>query len=458
MAKLKIKSSITETAIKRFLETAKEGEELTCDRIKGFLVSKNRGKGSATFRYRPSARHISRSRLTIGRTNVLKIQEAVEIVFQLIEAINEGEEPKEALLKLTEGKLKKADPINDLSLLGNFYNQIYKPMRYRESGDSANSAFNSIEKHWSHLFDRPMNKIKPVDVQRWQAEKEKQGLKYVTIDKFYGLLNTVLNKAVLFSYEQGHECFGLLDDNPFKVRPLRKPSRQQKEKELAQEREYENEKRRLLETWELQKIEQGMFALGQECVAQRERSLTHSNKRHLPSLSHLTFPHWIIPFVYLAYYTGMRPGDIATLRWEDIQSGRIRKVTNKTKYQANPVTVSLDIVDVKNVMKYSCKEVLDIWASQMGNPKKGVVFPQDRNDTESLSEKGYKKSWDNVKELAGIHVDMYAFRHHFISTHIRKGTNLKLTATLAGHRTTEMIEKHYAHHFPADIRAALSIM
>jgi integrase len=458
MSKLVLKSSITEPALKQFLSRAKEGQELFCERIAGFSIRKNRAAGSGSYQYRISSAQMARRRFVVGKTNSMKIKDAIAIALKIMDAVNEGEDLDGIACKYIPGKIKKRSPVNDLALLGNFFNEIYIPMRLRESGDSAKSPINMIKKHWGHLFDLPMNKIRPGHVQQWQDEMEKTNYKYKTIESTYGLLRSMLTRAVKLSHEQGHPCYGLLDESPFKVRPLRKASKQQKERELAKIREYENETRRIIESDELKTIEQGLYDHAQECIAQRERSRKHSNKRHLPSLLGQIFPHWIAPFVYLAYYTGMRPGDISTLRWEDIQHGKIRKVTNKSKYQTNPTTIALDIVDVKNVMNYSCKEVLDIWRSQMGNPMTGWVFPQVRNTDHPLSEKGYKKSWDQVKKLAGVNLDMYAFRHHFISTHIRMGTNLKLIATLAGHTTTEMIEKHYAHHFPSDIRAALSIM
>jgi integrase len=40
---------------------------------------------------------------------------------------------------------------------------------------------------------------------------------------------------------------------------------------------------------------------------------------------------------------------------------------------------------------------------------------------------------------------------------LREGVNLKMVATMAGHKSTEMIEKHYAHDLPSDIDAAMSI-
>lgn len=376
---------------------------------------------------------------------------------RIIDALNGGQDPKEVVSQLVEGRLSKpAISDDDLQLLGNFYWNVYRPMRIRESGNSAMSSLKSIEKHWEHLFDKRMSQLRPGDITRWQDEKERKGLKYVTITKYYALLRAVLSMAVKLSHEEGGPYQGILMELPFSVPPLRKPSKQQKEKHLAQSRDLEIESRRILTTQELEAIENGLSLYGQEVIEQRERSLKHSNKRYLPSLKELTFPHWIIPFTYLAYYTGLRPGDIADLRWEDVVDNRLRKVTNKSKHLAEPVIVSFDLTDDKNTMKWSCIEVLEILRKQQGGPVRGWLFPQTRDPKKSLSEKGYKKSWVRVQSLAGVSLDMYSFRHNFISTLVRNGVNLKLVAEMAGHKTTEMIEKHYAHHFPEDKKRALS--
>ena len=123
-----------------------------------------------------------------------------------------------------------------------------------------------------------------------------------------------------------------------------------------------------------------------------------------------------------------------------------------------PTVLNLEISTSKRVLKYSCQEVIDIWLGQLGNPSKGWLFPQTRDPDKPLSEKGYKKSWAKVLDHAGFTVDMYCFRHNFISTFIREGVNLKLIATLVGHKTTEMIERHYAHHFPSDVGYAMDMM
>ncbi len=459
MSKLGIKTSITEAALKRFIANAKEGQELSCDVIKGFGIRKNRNQGSASFRYRPSVRHASRVPITIGKVNAIKLADAAKIAMEMMQAINEGDDPKDVLRVGSVVKASRVVPhkSDDPRLLGVFFEQVYLPERRRLSGKGAYQDEVMVRREFSHLFHKPMNKLTSKDITSWQDQKEKQGLSYLTIVRYYTSLISVLSQAVRLSHDSGSGYAGILFDMPFKIRPLRGASKQQKDALLAQQREIDIHVRRMLHDDELLKIEAAMNQYAQECVEQRERSLKHSNRQYLPSLSNLTFPHWIQPFIYIAYYTGLRPGDISDLRWEDLHEGRLNKVTNKSKHLAVPVVVKLGISKTKSVFQYSLAEVIDIWREQQGSPKSGWVFPQIRDESKPLSEKGYKKSWAKITEYAGLELHMYSFRHNFISRLVREGVNLKMVATMAGHKSTEMIEKHYAHHFPSDIDAAMSI-
>jgi len=454
-----IRSGITETALKRFIDQAKEGEELSCSRIKGFGVRKNRSAGSASYRFRPTSRHHSRKTITIAKVTEVKIQEAAQIALRIIDALNAGESPRGVVSQLVKGRLVKPEiSKNELMLLGHFFSEVYEPLRRRESGDSATSSLNSIKAQWGHLFACQMSKLTIADVQKWQAEKTKQGLKYKTIKKYYACLRALLNTAVKMSHQIGGNCEGILDELPFKVNPLLKPTKEQIERENGDEQDMMLEKRRILEDWELDRLQTALYDYGKDVVEQRERSLRHSNRRYLPSLQGLIFPHWIIPFAYICYYTGMRPGDVLTLKWEDVQEDRIIKVTNKSKGKLNQIKVNIPITATKSVMWYSLKDVLEHWHEQMGRPTKGYLFEQSRKPGAPISEKGYKKSWDNIKAMSGVEIDMYAFRHHFISTLIRKGVNIKLIASLVGHTTTQMIEQNYAHHLPSDMEEAMANM
>ena len=459
MAKLGIKTSISDAALKRFVLSAEEGKELTCNVIKGFSVYKNRAEGSASYRYRPSIRHASRTPITIGKTNGLKLTDAANIAMEMMEAINQGLDPKDVL---RSGKVAAVPRVvahakDDLTLLGNFFEQVYVPTRRRLSGDSAHDNEVIIKREFSHLFKKPMSKITSKDITMWQTEKEGFGLSYKTVVRYYACLISVLSMAVKLSHDSSGEYAGLLYEMPFSIRPLRGASKEQKDALLKQEREIDIHVRRMLTDTELLTIESALVRYAQDCIDQRERSRKHKNRQHLPSLLDVTFAHWIQPFIYIAYYTGLRPGDISDLKWEDFHGGRLNRVTNKSKHLSNPVVVKLGLADTKSVLKYSLLEVVELWREQLGNPTSGWVFPQTRDESKPLSEKGYKKSWAKITEYAGLELHMYSFRHNFISKLVREGMNLKMVATMAGHKSTEMIEKHYAHHFPSDIDAAMSV-
>ncbi len=459
MAKLSVKSSITEAALRRFILNAKEGATLSCTAIKGFSVYKNRAQNSASFRYRPSLRGASRNSIIIGKANVLKIAEATAMVLGIMEGINDGEEAKDTLRsgRIASTKRLHSKNENDLSILGNFFEKVYMPIKQRLNEDTAYDSYTIMKREFGHLFKKPMSKLTSKDITKWQDQKEKQGLAYKTIERYYATLIALISMAIKLSHDSSGEHAGILFDSPFPVRPLRGASKAQREAILRQERDIDTHVRRMLEKEELIKLEKAMERYAQECVDGRERSRKHSNKLHLPCLKDVTFPHWIMPYIYISYYTGLRPGDVSGLEWQDLHNGKLNKVTEKSKHLTKPVVVKLSLSNTKSVFKYSLVEVLTIWRAQQGNPKTGWVFPQIRDASKPLSEKGYKKSWAKITEYAGLKLHMYSFRHNFISTLIREGMNMKLVATMSGHKTTEMIERHYAHHFPSDVEEAMSV-
>lgn len=460
MAKFGVGSSITDASLKRFKDKANTGDCLPCDRIKGFHVYMNKHRENTCYRFRPSSSHVSRSPIVIAKVTDMKTQQAAEIAIAAIQAINNGDDHRALIARMVKNRLSPhLIPTKDQMIyLGNFFDEVYVPTKERENGRGTKTHNNSIRKHWGHLFDRRMDKLTVADIRSWQAERVEEGLKHNTIKQYYGLLRSVLNFAVELSYEIGGEYEGLLPEVPFKTTPLSKPTKEQREREINQQRADALSKRRILDKEEVLFIERAMYRYAQERVDQRERSLTHSNKRHLPSISNLTFPNWILPFFYIAYYTGMRPGDVFDLSWEDIHNGSIRKVLNKTKNRSKPFVSEIPVTMDKMTLRYSLQEVLDIWHEQQGEPDKGFLFTQPRDPSKPMSEKGYAKAWKKIKGYAGADLDMYCFRHNFISTLVAKGENLSKIARLAGHTSVKMIEKHYAHHSPKDMRDAMGYL
>jgi integrase len=104
-------------------------------------------------------------------------------------------------------------------------------------------------------------------------------------------------------------------------------------------------------------------------------------------------------------------------------------------------------------------EIMRLWWEQQGKPKTGLVFPSPVTGRQ-LDKKAYIKPWTRVKKLGGLPADLdfYALRHNFISALVAQGLPMLTIAKLAGHKSTAMIEKHYAHLCPQQAAEAVDVL
>ena len=65
-----------------------------------------------------------------------------------------------------------------------------------------------------------------------------------------------------------------------------------------------------------EQIRKGLDLFADYIQTQRRNSREHG-KAHLTDLDDVDYPHWFIPFTHIAWLTGMRPGDIRNMRWEN---------------------------------------------------------------------------------------------------------------------------------------------
>ncbi len=456
MAK-KRSTSFTKLSIKQFDKYAAHHDRITCDIISGFLIHKN--KASLVYKFRPTNGIGSRPTITIGNTKNLSINEAASIAKQMLEITNNGGNPKDILkapLKIkTTRSLKKDD--DDNRYLGNFFNNVFEPNTLKRDGGAAKYDCSLINNHFEHLFGKKISELTTKDIEDWQDSMEEKGRAYSTILRVYNTLLALISMALKESYKIGSANAGIIADKPFKIKALRGASKAQVASYIDRERDMDASVRRILNNDELQSIETAMLRLNQEIKDKRDRSLTKANRQHLQKLSDLTFAHWVIPFIYIAYYTGLRPGDISSLKWTDLHLGKLKRVTNKSAHLPEPTLISFELNNSKSVFKYSLLEVIDTWRAQQGNPKKGYVFPQADDIKKPIDRTAYQKQWKHILTDAKINIHMYAFRHHFISTLLRNGRPPSLVANLVGHKSIRMIEKHYSHHLPSDKKDALSV-
>src|SRR5690606_34113486 len=111
--------------------------------------------------------------------------------------------------------------------------------------------------------------------------------------------------------------------------------------------------------------------------------------------------------------TGLRPGDIYTLTWQElnIRFGRLTKICEKTSHAARREKKPA-VVDMK--LNPTIKDIMAGWHRDQGCPDDGLVFPSPVTGGE-MDGQAHRKPWNSVKELGGIDtgLNFYALRHHF---------------------------------------------
>ena len=153
---------------------------------------------------------------------------------------------------------------------------------------------------------------------------------------------------------------------------------------------------------------------------------------------------------YIGAFTGLRLGDAATLRWDeiDLARGLIRRVPRKTAYKgkAAAVVVGIPAVLAKHLggLRRSGAYVTPKCAEQyLRNPSVVAHWIQRRMEDSGIETRLDGTGGDTGKRgvaVAGFH----SLRHFFISAQAQAGTPQAVLQKLAGHGNP-MMSQHYVH-------------
>jgi integrase len=263
-----------------------------------------------------------------------------------------------------------------------------------------------LRSNFAALLDRRLESLTRADMLAWQHQREEAGIAHVTLQRAYGALKTLLRDAVRK---------GALAENPLATVSLEKGRGGRKTAD-----------RRTLTPEELQGLRKGLDSLGEY--------------------------HWFRVFTLIALYTGLRPGDIYSLTWEElnIPFKRLVKIPEKTKDHPNPAQVVMDLPG-------PLLRVLNPWWELYGNPETGGVFISPLTG-KRYDRKAHLSHWEKVKKAGDLPegLKFYSLRHHFISTLITQGVPLMTVARLAGHKSGHMIAHFYYHLCPSTSRAHMT--
>lgn len=422
----KLDTSITDKTADKFLKNADDRATLWCEKISGLHLLKTKTGGSWRYRYTdPTGK---RKTATVGRYPAMKPQQAAE------KARGWRNDDVDVL---AEKEKSKAQAIADQQRAQHRTVKAYLDgpyTRYQERRRSGDATLAILRSNFEDLLDRDMATLTRADIQAWQSEKEKKGRAHSTLKRAYGALRTMLKQAIVD---------GILDENPLQYVSLEKPLDNERTAELRKRRE---ETRRLLTKDELAAFHSGLDAFAEEIRQGRRNSRKHG-KPHLPDLDSVAFPHWFVPFAKLSLYTGLRPGDLFSLTWNNELNptfGRLTKTPEKTKHHGDDKAARVEMD-----LPPPALEVVKAWWTQNGKPESGLVFPSPVTG-KRMDKNAHDKPWRRVKKVAGLPADLtlYALRHHFISSLVAAGVPLFAVAKLAGHKSVAMIENHYGHLCP----------
>lgn len=371
--------------------------------LKGFLV-----------RVHPTSRKVYYVELGRGR----------RMVIGPADRITPAQARDEAKRKLAEATLG-VDPIEDRRkanalTLRRFLKDLYEPW-VKEHHKDAKETLRRLRQFAGSFLDKKLDELCAWDVEKERSSRLKAGVERTTINREVGALRSALSKAVEWPQKTG------LKIHPFAtVKPL-KIDRKPRVRYL--DADEEERLRAALDARE------GRLRVGRDSANRWRRERGYPE---LPELSTRRFADRLKPIVLIAINTGLRRGEIFSLKWSDVD------------FERRIVTVEgggAKSLQTRHVpMNREAFGTLCGWQSDQRG--EGLVFPSDTGGRLD----NIKKSWEAVLERAKIEsFRFHDLRHHFASRLAMAGVNLNVIRELLGHSDVKMVLR-YAH-LSADTKA-----
>ncbi len=168
-------------------------------------------------------------------------------------------------------------------------------------------------------------------------------------------------------------------------------------------------------------------------------------------------------FFAIAYYTGMRKGEINALKWSDIEGDIInvrRSVTQKIKGEAFVETPP------KNKKSYRSLQMpqplIAILDEHKARYQANAEYSQNLRvcgGNKCLSDTSIENRNAQFAESAGLpHIRIHDFRHSHASILANEGINIQEIARRLGHTKIEQTWNTYAHLYPREEERAIRIL
>ncbi|MCG3734698.1 site-specific integrase, partial [Vibrio cincinnatiensis] len=392
-----IKQKITATSIKNLTV---EQERLNDTEISGFHARIS-PKGAIKYYFYYRLKGKQRNYL-IGSAEALTPAQARDIAKEKAGLVAKGED-----VQASRHEAKKREMRKSLTL-GRYLEEHYKAYLVAMNPNSARKAYLCIANSFKHLAHKPLDEITAWDIQQWISERRKLGRAPATITYAVNRLRAAFNRAVEWEFIDSH--------NLAKVKVIHQ----------------DNTRVRYLSKEE----EKVLLA-----------ALTSRDARLRESLASTAqagrYVDYLEPLIVMAMNTGLRRGELLTLRWEHISlPNRYLTICSENAKSKKRRTVPLND---------TVFHLLEAWRVQ--NPSADFVFVH-RGQPVSF----FSYQWRNLLKEAKIEqFRFHDLRHHFASKLVMAGVDLNTVRELLGHADLKMTLR-YAHLAPEHKAAAVNLI
>jgi integrase len=275
--------------------------------------------------------------------------------------------------------------------------------------------FAQIKRHFIKPFGkRALNEINAALIEHWRTTRLKDGRTIETVNRDVAVLKAALSKAVLW---------GFIEKHPLEKLKLLKTDR--------------SVKVRFLSSTEEVNLRENMIARETLIKKQRASGNVWRKERHyelFPDLSQYEFADYLRPMILLSINTGIRRGELFSLRWENVNFGH-RILTVEGAYAKSGKTRHIPL-------NSEALQILKEWEKQ--SVESELVFSN--NDGKPFDT--LKTAWKHLMEAAKIKkFRWHDMRHHFASKLVMAGVDLNTVRELLGHSEMTMTLR-YAHLAP----------
>lgn len=167
-------------------------------------------------------------------------------------------------------------------------------------------------------------------------------------------------------------------------------------------------------------------------------------------------PRWKAMYL-LALSTGMRPGEMRALRWEDVDLDAGTVVVRRTVVKSGGATTLRDTTKTGHDRTLSlpslCVEALRAWRVKSRSP--WVMSTRDA----PLHDVTWRQAHQRMCAAAGVpEIGLHGLRHTAATRMMRLGVHPRVAADILGHTTVSMTLDTYTHPEHADYRQAVEML